>query len=192
MVHAIKEYSAAFRMAGAYGFIDIDRIRADTGSEFTSDEFKHFCILHRINLLLAAPKHQENNHLAERSWQTIHRMAHSMLVHARLPDKYHFHAIRYATAVFNVLPVKNLYNTNGEICSPFELFTGTKPLISHLHVFGCPAVAKCLVISVEGLSTQHCTEKYSWCFYWHTFESERIFDSLTRLQENCMLWRCLL
>jgi hypothetical protein len=159
VVHAIKEYSAAFCMADAYGFINIDRIRADAGSEFTSDEFKQFCIVHHINLLLAAPKHRENNHLAKRSWQTIHRVARSMLVHARLPDKYHFHPIRYVAAVFNMLPVKNLYNTNGEICSPFELFTGKKPLISHLRVFGCPAVAKQSVISVEGLSTQHFTEK---------------------------------
>jgi hypothetical protein len=159
VVQAIKEYSATFCMADAYGYIDIDRIEADAGSEFTSEEFKQFCVSQRINISLAAPKHQENNHLAERSWQTIHRMAHSMLVHARLPDKYHFHAIRYAATIFNVLPVKNLFNVDGDICSPFELFTGTKPLVSHLRVFGCPAVAKRSVISVEGLSTQLCTEK---------------------------------
>jgi hypothetical protein len=58
-----------------------------------------------------------------------------------------------------VLPVKNHYNSSGGICSPFELFTGTKPTISHFCVFGCPAVAKRSVIYVEGLSTQHCTEK---------------------------------
>ena len=34
VINTIKEYSAAFRMADAYGYIDIDRIRADTGSEF--------------------------------------------------------------------------------------------------------------------------------------------------------------
>jgi transposase InsO family protein len=150
VINTIKEYSAAFRMTDAYGYIDIDRIRADAGSEFTSEEFRHFCITHQINLSLGAPKHQENNHLAERSWQTIHRMARSMLVHAHLPDKYHYHAIRYAAAVFNVLPVKNLYNSSGDICSPFELFTGTKPIISHFRVFGCPAVAKRSVIYIEG------------------------------------------
>ena len=57
-----------------------------------------------------------------------------------------------------MLPVKNHYNSSGGICSPFELFTGTKPTISHFCVFGCPAVAKRSVIYVEGLSTQHCTE----------------------------------
>jgi len=86
-------------------------------------------------------------------------MARSMLVHARLPDKYHFHAIRYVALVFNVLPVKNLYNSTGEISSPFELFCGKKPTISHLSIFGCPVVAKRAVISIDGLRATHCTEK---------------------------------
>jgi len=142
----IKECSAMFKMADTYGFIDIDRVRADTGSEFTSDVFKQFYIENRINLSLAAPKQQDNNHLAERYWQTIHRMAN-------------FHAIRYAAYVFNVLPVMNLYNSDGEISSPFELFCGKKVTISHLRVFGCPVVAKRVVISIDGLTTKHCTEK---------------------------------
>jgi hypothetical protein len=45
-------------------------------------------------------------------------MVRSMLVHARLPDKYHFHAIRYAAKIFHILPVNNLYNSEGEISSP--------------------------------------------------------------------------
>ena len=113
VVNTILQYGADYRMADEYGFLDIDRVRADAGSEFTSGPFKQFCATHKINLSLAAPKRQDNNHLAERSWQTIHRMARSMLVHARLPDQYHYHAIRYAASAFNILPVKNLYNAEG-------------------------------------------------------------------------------
>jgi hypothetical protein len=32
-------------------------------------------------------------------------MARSMIVHARIPDSFLYHAICYASAVFNVLPV---------------------------------------------------------------------------------------
>ncbi len=72
-------------MADEYGFLDRERIRADMGSELTSAPFKQFCTQYRKNLSLAAPKRQDNNHIAERSWQTNHRMARSMLVHAQLP-----------------------------------------------------------------------------------------------------------
>jgi transposase InsO family protein len=159
VVETLLKYAADYHVADEYGYLDIDRLKADAGSEFTSGAFKQFCAAHRINLSLAAPKRQENNHLAERSWQTIHRMARSMLVHARLPDQFHFHAIRYAASVFNILPVKNLYNTEGDIASPHELFTGLKPLISNYRVFGCPVVAKRWVVSIDGRETVHCTEK---------------------------------
>jgi transposase InsO family protein len=131
VVKAILDHASSFKMADEYGYLDIDRIRADAGSEFTSGPFKDFCLQHNINLSLAAPKRQNNNHLAKRSWQTIHRIARSMLIHAHLPDKYQFHTIRYAAEIFNILPVKNLYNSAGEISSPHELFCGHKPWVAH-------------------------------------------------------------
>jgi hypothetical protein len=158
VVETILQYGADYKMADEFGYLDIDRIRADAGSEFTSGPFKQFCATHKIKLSLAAPKRQDNNHLAERSWQTIHKMARSMLVHARLPDQYHYHAIRYAASVFNILPVKNLYNAEGEIASPHELFCGSKPTISQYRVFGCPEVAKRSVVLNDGRETIHCTE----------------------------------
>jgi hypothetical protein len=182
VVEAIKEYSASVWMSDTYGFIDIDRFHADAGPEFTFERFKQFCVKNRISLSLLAPKRQDNNHLAERSWQTIHRMARSMLVHARLPDKNHFHAIRYTASVFNVLPVKNLYNSAREIRSPFELFCGKKPTIAHLRVFGCPVVAKRAVISIYGLRTTHCTEKgIRGDLHRFSFWLERIFDLSPRV-----------
>jgi len=63
---------------------------------------------HKINLMMATPKCQDSNHLAECSWQMIHHMVHSMLVHNCLPDKYHFHAIRYAAELSYILPARNL------------------------------------------------------------------------------------
>jgi hypothetical protein len=47
----------------------------------------------------------------------------------------------------------------GEICSPYELFCGSKPRVGHFRVFGCPVVAKRMVITVEGRSTRHFTQR---------------------------------
>jgi len=130
VIDTLTRYQADHGHVGNYGYLDITRIRADSGSQFTSQEFWDHCWAAGINLTLAAPKKQYQNHLAERSWQTIGAMARSLLVHARLPDSFMFHALLYSCHIFNVLPVKGLY-LNGQVGTPFELFQGSKPRISH-------------------------------------------------------------
>ncbi len=39
---------------------------------------------------------------------------------------------------------------DGTVASPFELFVGSKPMVSHFRVFGCPCIAKKWTISVDG------------------------------------------
>jgi transposase InsO family protein len=120
---------------GNYGYLDIARIRADSGSQFTSQEFKEHFWKAGNNLNLAAPKKQYQNHLAEQSWQTINAMARCLLVHARLPDSFMFHALVYLCNNFNELPVKGFY-AGGHVSTPFELLHGEKPKISHFCIFG--------------------------------------------------------
>jgi transposase InsO family protein len=141
VIDALTRYQAEHGHVGNYGYLDIARIRADSGSQFTSEEFREHCHMAGINLSLAAPKKQYQNHLAERSWQTISTMARSLLVHARLPDSFMFHALIYSCHIFNVLPVKGLY-LNRHVGTPYELFQGDKPAISQFRVFGCPVTAR--------------------------------------------------
>jgi hypothetical protein len=89
---------------------------------------------------LAAPKKQCQNHLAERTWQTISSISRSLLVHARLPDTFWFQALCYAAHIFNILPVHGLKNQEEYPSTPHELFFGTKPCILSYRVFGCPSV----------------------------------------------------
>jgi len=86
VIDTLTRYQADHGHIGNYGYLDIARIQADSGTQFTSQEFRDHCWAAGINLTLAAPKKQYKNHLAERSWQTISAMARSLLVHARLPD----------------------------------------------------------------------------------------------------------
>jgi hypothetical protein len=141
VIDTITRYQADHGHIGNYGYLDIAHIRADSGTQFTSEEFKEHCWQAGIALSLAAPKKQYQNHLAERSWQTINTMARGILVHARLPDSFMFHALVYSCHIFNVLPVKGLY-LNGHMGTPYELFQGIKPSISHFRVFGCPITAR--------------------------------------------------
>jgi len=137
----LTRYQANRGHIGNYGYLDIAHICTDSGSQFTSEEFREHCHMAGVNLTLAAPKKQYQNHLAEQSWQSISTMARSLLVHARLPDSFMFHALIYSCHIFNVLPVKGLY-LNGHVGTPYELFQGAKPAISQFRVFGCPVTAR--------------------------------------------------
>ena len=86
-------------------------------------------------------------------------MARSMLIHARLPDLYWYHAVRYASAIFNVLPIQGLKTATGNCSTPYELFTGKKPLISHFRIFGCPVVAKKWSAQIDGKRKEKTTQR---------------------------------
>jgi transposase InsO family protein len=141
VIDTITRYQADHSHIGNYGYLDIARVCTDSGSQFTSEEFKKHCWEAGIQLSLAAPKKQYQNHLAECTWQTIGTMAHSLLVHARLPDSFMYYALVYSCHIFNVLPVKGLYSRD-QVATPYELFQGTKPNISQFRVFGCPVTAR--------------------------------------------------
>jgi len=67
-------------------------------------------------------------------------MARSLLVHARLPDTFWYHALVYATYIFNVLPVRGIKDEQDYPAAPHELFFREKPIVGRFHIFGCPAI----------------------------------------------------
>jgi transposase InsO family protein len=142
VIDTLTRYQADHGYTSQYGYMNIERIRADAGTQFTSTEFKQHCWVAGIQLILAAPKKQYQNHLAERTWQTISTMSRSLLVHARLPDTFMFNALVYTCHIFNILPVKGLLDESGNVSTPYTLFHGEKPRINHFRVFGCPVVAR--------------------------------------------------
>ena len=83
--------------------------------------------------MLAAPEHQEMNGQVEVTWRTLRTVAHSLMVHARVPEVYVIFALLYITDhIFPVLPIKDLINEDGDPTTPHKLATGTKPSVSHL------------------------------------------------------------
>ena len=118
-----------------FGWWDLEIISADAGTQFTSTEFKDECQTSGVWLMLAAPEHQEMNGKVEATWRMLRTVAHSLMVHARVPEVYVHFALMYTTYnIFPVLPIKYIINEDGDPTTPHKLSTGTKPSVSHLRV----------------------------------------------------------
>ena len=81
-------------------------------------------------MALAAPEHQEMNGQVEVTWRTFRTVAHSLMVHARVPEVYLHFALMYTTYhIFLFLPITYLINKDGNPTTPHKLTTGTKPSV---------------------------------------------------------------
>eukprot|EP00253_Pinus_taeda_P024581 PITA_24581 len=109
-------------------------LRIDNGGEFCSSAFSNFCDNHGIKRQLTTPYTPQQNSVVERRNRTVVEMAHSMLQHRNVPNKF------WAKAVFTVVYLLNRSPTQvvkGK--TPEEVWSGRKPQISHLKVFGSVA-----------------------------------------------------
>jgi hypothetical protein len=69
-------------------------------------------------------------------------MARALLVHARLPDVFWYHALQYASYIFNVLPARGVKDDHDYPATHHELLLREKPTIAQFQVFGCPMVTR--------------------------------------------------
>ena len=94
------------------------------------------CQTRKVHFTLAAPEHQEINGQVEVTWITLLTVAHSLMVHARVPEVYVHFALMYTIDhIFTVLPIKDLINKDGDPTTPHNLATGTKPSVSNVTGF---------------------------------------------------------
>ena len=109
-------------------------LRTDNGGEYTSREFCSFLKKEGIRHELTISKHPEQNGVAERLNRTLVESVRSMLADAQLPHKFWAEAL--STAVF----LRNLSFTSAvpEI-TPLQAWSGKKPSVNNLKVFGCAA-----------------------------------------------------
>ena len=82
------------------------------------------------------PGTPSQNGVAERRNRTLKDMVRSMISHSSLPNSLWGEALKTAVYILNSVPSKAVNKT------PYELWTGKKPNIRHLHVWGCPAEAR--------------------------------------------------
>ena len=75
----------------------------------------------------------QQNGVAERRNRTLLDMVRSMMSHATLPISFWGYALETAAYILNLVPSKSVPRT------PQEMWTGRKPSLSHIHIWGCPA-----------------------------------------------------
>ena len=133
-----------------FGWWDLEIISSDSGTQFTSTEFKDECQTRGVHLKLAAPEHQEMSGKVEVTWITLRTVAHSLMVHAIVPEVYVHFALMYTTYhIFPVLLIKDIINDDADPKTPHKLATGMKPSVSHLHMLFCPCVLRKSTANVE-------------------------------------------
>jgi transposase InsO family protein len=110
--------------------------RSDNGGEFISKGFRRYLKKHGIEKQRSTPYTPEQNGVAERANRTIVEMARSM-IHAQ-----HLKLEFWAEAVANAVYIRNRCPTRALVSiTPQEAWSGRKPCIAHMRVFGCIAYA---------------------------------------------------
>ncbi|RVW98285.1 Retrovirus-related Pol polyprotein from transposon TNT 1-94 [Vitis vinifera] len=111
----------------------IKTLRSDRGGEYISREFINFLSEQGITSQLSAPGMPQQNGVAEIRNRTLMEMVRSMMSYSDLPISFWGHAIETAAYILNLVPSKSVPKT------PTELWTGRKPSLKHVRMWGCPA-----------------------------------------------------
>ena len=109
-------------------------LRTDNGREFCSKELEEFFKKCGIARQKATPYTPQQNGVAERMNKTLMERARSMLSGAGLGQELWAEAVDTACYLVNRSPSSALDDK-----TPQKVWTGKKPSLSHLRVFGCDA-----------------------------------------------------
>ncbi|KAJ3708478.1 hypothetical protein LUZ61_012183 [Rhynchospora tenuis] len=114
----------------------IKALKSDRGSEYMSTAFTNYCKEHGIKRIQITPSPQENN-VAKGKNRTILDMVRSMLKSKNMPKDFWAEAVRCAVYIQN-----RSFQARLKDKTPQEAWSGIKPTVSHLKVFGSVAYAR--------------------------------------------------
>lgn len=109
----------------------INILRSDNGKEYCNKDFSDFLAASGIKHQTSTPYTPEQNGVAERMNLTLVERAKCMLFEANLEKIYWAEAVGTAAYITNRSPSRVLAEV-----TPYEKWTGKKPNISHLRIFG--------------------------------------------------------
>jgi IS30 family transposase len=107
-------------------------LKSDNGGEYTSSAFKEFCVNSEIKRELTVSYNPRQNGVSERKNRLIVGAAKAMLHDQDLPIFLWVEACK--TTVY--LQNKNPHKVLGRM-TPEEAFTGMRPEVGHIRIFGC-------------------------------------------------------
>ena len=155
---------------------NIKTLRSDRGGEYLSNEFLTYLRENGILSQWTPPGTPQLNGVSERRNRTLLDMVRSMMGFADLPVSFWGYALESACYILNNVPSKSVDKT------PYEIWTGRKPIISHLRVWGCPAYVKRLESDKLGPKSDRCLfvgyPKESKGYYFYLPEEQKLFVGL--------------
>lgn len=107
-------------------------LRTDRGGEFNSVDFNEYCSSNGIARQLTAAYTPQQNGVAERKNRTIMNMVRCMLTETLIPKEFWPEAVNWAVYLLNRCPTFSVKDK-----TPEEAWSGEKPSVEHLRVFGC-------------------------------------------------------
>ncbi|KAI5322464.1 hypothetical protein L3X38_031536 [Prunus dulcis] len=123
-----KRFKVTVELQSGY---KLKKLRSDRGGEYTSVEFDRFCADIGIERQLTTPYTLQQNGVAERKNRTIVEMAKCLLLEKKIPLDFWAEAVNTSVYILNGCPTKALNKR-----TPFEAYSGRKPGVKHLKVFG--------------------------------------------------------
>jgi len=109
-------------------------LRTDRGGEFNSLAFRSFCDENGIKRQLTTTYTPQQNGVAERKNRTVMNMVRCMLSARRVPKTFWPEAVNWAFYLLNRCPTHAV-----KYVTPQEAWSGIKPSIKHLRIWGCLA-----------------------------------------------------
>lgn len=111
-------------------------LRSDNGGEFCSAEMENYLKRHGIIHQKTVPYTPEQNGLSERYNRSIVEKARCLLYDASFDKHLWAEAVNTAVYLKNCSPAAALNNNS----TPYEMWTGRKPNLQHIRVFGSPVM----------------------------------------------------
>ena len=110
-------------------------LRTDGGGEYTGERTQKYLHEHGIKHKMTTADTPQHNGVAECMNRTLIETACTLLLDAGLPHSFWFEAVQYAAYLHNITPTCSL----DQDITPEEAWSGNKPNVTLVHVFGCKA-----------------------------------------------------